>query len=608
MARFGTRRGSDRERKFASYVIERGGHLQVGLEPNPDPHKSNVDLVAEAATLCARTRQAARDLRRSARIARARPRGYSRGVIRYAHGAHRPECTRSAPRYFGPEQFSKQFQLVPAESLTTSRCRADRAVTLDEQPSLIRQRLNLRHVAFGAAQFRQPLEARLHRLCTGETFAVSGSRRGFPLGDHGLQRRFSQAASNRFNQGDGQFSVRIGEPVERPLGERPTERGATDAAGTRLGLTIPSASSRLNCCWTPGTEISSAFASERVVCAPRVLRIISNRSAVRSAAINVCTGAPSYCMDGSFYKRFVSKVTRRPELKQAIYCKTRGGRRCTSPLPYELEGLVRRHGATFDPHYPPSDNSDHGPMAYLAMHGLGVGFADIATFAERYRSKLVPIPPPKGSVSAETWREHIGRRESYAALLAFFEREIESTDWQAVLTRYLPSLISGWVKDAFHPLIRLGYGVEFESTSEIAAGLAYMTITGDDPALVAVAIEVVESTGQAYIDWIGSMRDPRYSRGPFNVRYQRIVDGANDLRPAAVNDDRSLEEIGRACLEVFHATHDFFALHLVTSSHAFRVCAPYAGPGLDALYSVGIAIAYLAIGAPPFEALAPAGA
>ena len=38
---------------FASYVIERGGHLQVGLEPNPDPHKSNVDLVAEAATLCA---------------------------------------------------------------------------------------------------------------------------------------------------------------------------------------------------------------------------------------------------------------------------------------------------------------------------------------------------------------------------------------------------------------------------------------------------------------------------------------------------------------------------------------------------------------------------
>jgi hypothetical protein len=104
------------------------------------------------------------------------------------------------------------------------------------------------------------------------------------------------------------------------------------------------------------------------------------------------------------------------------------------------------------------------------------------------------------------------------------------------------------------------------------------------------------------------MRDPRYSRGPFNVRYQRIVEGANELRPANGSADRTLEEIGRACLEVFHATHDFFALHLVTSSHAFRVCAPYAGSGLDALYSMGIAIAYLAIGAPSFESLAPAGA
>jgi 3-keto-5-aminohexanoate cleavage enzyme len=39
-------------RSFARYVIERGGHLQVGLEPNPDPERGNVDLVSEAASLC----------------------------------------------------------------------------------------------------------------------------------------------------------------------------------------------------------------------------------------------------------------------------------------------------------------------------------------------------------------------------------------------------------------------------------------------------------------------------------------------------------------------------------------------------------------------------
>lgn len=40
------------ERDFARYVIERGGHLQVGLEPNPDPIRSNTDLVSAAVELC----------------------------------------------------------------------------------------------------------------------------------------------------------------------------------------------------------------------------------------------------------------------------------------------------------------------------------------------------------------------------------------------------------------------------------------------------------------------------------------------------------------------------------------------------------------------------
>lgn len=272
------------------------------------------------------------------------------------------------------------------------------------------------------------------------------------------------------------------------------------------------------------------------------------------------------------------------------------------PLSEELKQLVRRHGATFDPHYPPSDNSDHGPMAYLAMHGLGIGFKDIDTFAAAYRGRLVSIPPPTESVSASTWRNHIGRRQSYAALLAFFEDEIASSGWQTTVARYLPAVISGWVKDAFHPLIRLGYGIEFESTSEIAAGLAYMTITGDDPVLRNIAARgASKSDGRAYIESVRPMHDPRYSRGPFNVRYQRITEGAAALCPASGQAGGTLQEISRACLEVFHATHDFFALHLVTSSHAFRICAPYAGIGLDALLSTGIAAAYLAIGAPPFE-------
>lgn len=37
---------------FARHVIERGGHLQVGLEPNADPKRSNVELVNAAVDFC----------------------------------------------------------------------------------------------------------------------------------------------------------------------------------------------------------------------------------------------------------------------------------------------------------------------------------------------------------------------------------------------------------------------------------------------------------------------------------------------------------------------------------------------------------------------------
>jgi hypothetical protein len=269
-------------------------------------------------------------------------------------------------------------------------------------------------------------------------------------------------------------------------------------------------------------------------------------------------------------------------------------------LPEPLARLLQSHSAAYATHYPPSDNSDHGPMAYLAMHGLGIGYESIEAFADGYRRKLVPAPPPKESVSADRWTAHIGRRESYSALLAFFNDEIARHGWEATVARYLPSLISGWVKDAFHPLIRLGYGIEFEAESEIAAGLAYLTITGDDARLALLAKQrPTVPQGRAYLQAVQAMRDPAFARGPFNSRYRRIMQDA----PLAPDHADATQELSRACLEAFHATHDFFALHLVTSSHAFRVCAPWAGANTGELFSVGIAAAYLAIGAPQFDAV-----
>ena len=61
----------------------------------------------------------------------------------------------------------------------------------------------------------------------------------------------------------------------------------------------------------------------------------------------------------------------------------------------------------------------------------------------------------------------------------------------------------------------------------------------------------------------------------------------------------AVRRAARTCLDVFDSTWGFFALHLVTSSHAMRLCAPFAGPDAERLTWAGVLAGYLCIGAPP---------
>jgi hypothetical protein len=276
-------------------------------------------------------------------------------------------------------------------------------------------------------------------------------------------------------------------------------------------------------------------------------------------------------------------------------------------LPDALTELLSAHRDAYAPHYPPHDNSDHGPMAYLAMHGLGIDVDHISHFARAYSGKLAPLSPPMLIVSEATWQRHQDPA-AYSALLVFFDAQIAANGWQATVRKFLPVLISGWVKDAFHPLIRLGYGIEFEAPAEIAAGLAYLTSVGADTRLVELSRQSAsDGRGRTYFQRLQAQRRATFARGPFNARYEHIIKTA-DLHRADGQLDAVLVDLSRACLEIFHATHDFFALHLVTASHAFRICSRWGGGDLAGIFSVGLATAYLAIGAPAFRPVVQADA
>src|SRR5690606_16212305 len=190
------------------------------------------------------------------------------------------------------------------------------------------------------------------------------------------------------------------------------------------------------------------------------------------------------------------------------------------------------------------------------------------------------------------------------ALLA----DIERRGIAAVVADSLPGWVCGWFREAYHPLIRLGYGVEFEVPEEVAAALAYGEATGRSERLATLARAARTRTGTwlELIEETAALPHRAHDAPDFGDRAEAALHTPGIERLAVVLDD-NLRQISHAALSVFAATHDFFALHLVTGSHAFRIVHPYAGPDADAILNLGILAGYLAVGAPSVRAASAGG-
>ena len=262
-------------------------------------------------------------------------------------------------------------------------------------------------------------------------------------------------------------------------------------------------------------------------------------------------------------------------------------------VPTWLADRLRDHRDLYGPHYQ-GFLSDHLPMALLAMKALGAERCSLAAYAANYEDRLDP-PVRHGQEPPESLAEALGQQAAYGALLVYFDREIARHGAAKTPATYLPDLVSGWVRFAFHPIIRLAYGVRFGVESEVSAGLAYLACAGPDDALQALARGVRRQVEIALPDAV-----PINAEAPFEHRYNAAVaSGALSSCVVVLPDNqRALAELA---LALFNDTHDFFALHVVTGTHALGVCADAIGLDVDGLMSAGLLAAYLAIGAPPFD-------
>jgi Questin oxidase-like len=121
--------------------------------------------------------------------------------------------------------------------------------------------------------------------------------------------------------------------------------------------------------------------------------------------------------------------------------------------------------------------ANHVSMGLYSLSALGADAAQLERFADAHGARLEPLPAEPGpAIGADAWKARLGQRDAINGYRALFTQSIARHGRDATLRKYLPDLLPGIGCDAFHALIRTGYGVRFGDDREVADGLAYWAI------------------------------------------------------------------------------------------------------------------------------------
>lgn len=109
-----------------------------------------------------------------------------------------------------------------------------------------------------------------------------------------------------------------------------------------------------------------------------------------------------------------------------------------------------------------------------------------------------PVGFIKKNFTPVDWKSEVGNQEFYASYLAFFREEVPKLGRVEAIVKYAfdTDVIGRTFSGAFHPLIHLGYGVDFGIDAVVAEGLAMMAVTSTmmSPFVVAPATKVEKVT------------------------------------------------------------------------------------------------------------------
>ncbi|HYD98319.1 MAG TPA: questin oxidase family protein [Alphaproteobacteria bacterium] len=251
--------------------------------------------------------------------------------------------------------------------------------------------------------------------------------------------------------------------------------------------------------------------------------------------------------------------------------------------------------------------ANHLPMALIALARMGAPAARLDAFAAAYAARKVlrPLPAAGPALTAASWPAALGDTAAEGPARGYFRGALAQAGRDRVLRGHLPALLPGLGGSAFHALIRTAYAVECGDDAELAAALAYWTMSHlplGEPAAGAAAeadpLRLLAELRAALDGRIGGVEGPTiFARMALAARLPGFAPVVDRL---AVGVD-GLPVLAAAAVALFAHTADFTALHMMTALHALRLLLPWVEDRPGALRQAwrALAAAYVAAAMPP---------
>lgn len=146
------------------------------------------------------------------------------------------------------------------------------------------------------------------------------------------------------------------------------------------------------------------------------------------------------------------------------------------------EHLLEKNHVEHNIFFNPKGFHNHLTHHYLSAYAMGASAERLQAIYDEHASYQRPLPASVGELHRENYRSQIGNRDAYTSYRDMFQHEINQHGMIHTIRHWIYSddLLARVVGGAYHPIIHLGYAVEFNLPALAAEGLAMLHVLKHD--------------------------------------------------------------------------------------------------------------------------------